>query len=155
MDNNSCVNHEHQYGLWNIDREKKIVWRTCEKCQFTRELPITSEVTMQIKKQEEAARIFKAFQLVKDEDINIINYLEIILEDYINYLNKEDFKTLIKRIKYLEKLDIIDAQNILYLNQLDTYFTLDNLDLNTTIDAFDDTVQLDETSIKIDSYEQS
>ena len=129
MDNKSCTN-KHQYGLWNIDKNKSIVYRVCDKCGYKLNLPITEEIVMEITKQEEASKIFKAFQSVDNNDDNIINYLELILEDYVNYLSKDDYKNLIRRIKKLEELDIIDAKNILYLQKLDTYFVIDNEDDN-------------------------
>lgn len=144
MNNKSCIDR-HQYGLWNIDNEKNIAYRICDKCKFRRELPITEEITHEINKQIEASKIFKAFMLVNDNDENIINYLELILEDYVNYLSKTDYKALSKRIKKLEELDILDARNILYLSQLDTYFVLETTE---------DTMQLDELNIKFDTYEQ-
>lgn len=152
MNNKSCQENKHHYGLWYINNENNKTYRICDKCQFMRELPITEEIITEIKKQEEAAKIFNAFQLVDDNDENIINYLELILEDYINYLNKNDFSKLIKRIKKLEKLDIIDAKHILCHNQLDTYFVID--DLNTISDNSIELLEQEELNINIDSYEQ-
>lgn len=153
MNNKSCQENKHRYGLWDIDNNKNIAYRVCDRCKFIRELPITEEITTEIVKQKEASKIFNAFQLISDNDTNIINYLELILEDYINYLNKNDFSLLIKRIKKLEKLDIIDAKHILYLNQLDTYFVID--DLNTTPNNSIELIEQEELNINIDSYEQS
>lgn len=146
MNNKSCTDN-HQYGLWNIDNEKNTVYRICDKCNFKRELPITEEITLEIKKQEEAAKILKAFNLVDDYDENIINYVELIMEEYINYFCKKDFKTFAKRVKKLDDLDILDAKTILHLNKLDTYFVVDNVDTNNTIINIED--------INITSYEES
>lgn len=130
MNNRSCTNNKHQYGLWNIDKKKNIVYRSCGKCGNVLKLPITEEVVMEIVKQEEASKIFKAFQLVSDSDENLINYLELILEDYINYLGQDDYASLIKRIRKLEKDDIIDAKSIVYQHQLGTYFEINNDDID-------------------------
>ena len=127
MNNKSCTNDKHKYGLWNIDNEKKCAWRICDKCQFRRELPITLEVKNEIKKQEEACKLFKAFQLVDNNDKNILNYLDLILDDYANYLSKNDFSKSVKRVKELEQLDIIDTQNVLYQNKLETYFEINDI----------------------------
>ena len=115
MDNKSCVDNKHQYGLWDIDKEIDCAFRVCDKCSFKRVLPITKEVKEEIERQDEALKIFKAFQLVSNEDENIVNYLDLILDDYVNYLSKENFKKLRKRVKVLEDLDIIDAKNVIYL----------------------------------------
>lgn len=144
MNNKSCID-KHQYDLWNIDNEKKIAYRVCDKCKFRRELPITEEITYELTKQIEASKIFKAFMLVNDNDENIINYIELILEDYVNFLSKADYKSLVKRIKKLEELDILDARNILYLNQLDTYFILE---------TNEDDMQLEKLNINFNTYKQ-
>lgn len=145
MDNKSCVN-KHQYGLWSIDKDKKAVYRTCNKCGYSLNLPITEEVIIEITKQEEASKIFKAFQLVDNSDDNISNYLNLILEDYINYLNKNDYKTLLKRIKELEALDIIDTASILYLQKLDTSFIINDEDSSVNnIEIIDNELAYEQT----------
>ena len=90
---------------------------------------------MEIVKQNEAKRIFEAFQLVPNTDENLINYLELILEDYINYLDSTDYNSLVKRIKILEK------ENILYLNKMNIYFEMDNAEknVNNIIGIIDET----------------
>ena len=152
MNNKSCIDNKHQYGLWNIDKETNLVYRTCTKCKFKRELPITDEVIVEINKQDEAVKIFKAFQLVDDYDENIINYLELILDDYINYLSKTDFNLLVKRIKKLDDLDILDAKTILYLNRLETYFVIN--DIESFQEDFNNFSFQEEQNINIDYYEQ-
>lgn len=127
MNNKSCVENNHQYGLWNIDKEQKMGWRICSKCKFRRELPITDEIQLEILKQEEAFKIFKAFLMVDNQDKNIVNYLNLILEDYINYLDRKNLRILFNRMSELEKLDIINIQDILYNNELKTYFEVENV----------------------------
>jgi len=97
-------------------------------------------------------KIFKAFQLVDDYDENIINYLELILDDYINYLSKTDFNLLVKRIKKLDDLDILDAKTILYLNRLETYFVIN--DIESFQEDFNNFSFQEEQNINIDYYEQ-
>ena len=126
MNNKSCTNGKHKYGLWNIDKNKSFVYRTCDNCSYKLSLPITEEVIIEITKQEEASMIFRAFQLVSDNDENLINYIELILEDYINYLNKEDYFKFVKRIKMLDDKNILDSKSILFLHKLDIYLEVDN-----------------------------
>lgn len=126
MNNKSCTNGKHKYGLWNIDKNKSFVYRTCDNCSYKLSLPITEEVIIEITKQEEASKIFRAFQLVSDTDENLINYIELILEDYINYLNKEDYFKFVKRIKMLDDKNILDSKSILFLHKLDIYLDVDN-----------------------------
>ena len=146
MNNKSCTD-SHQYGLWCIDNEKNIAFRVCEKCNFTRTLPVSEEIILEIKKQEEAKKIITAFSLVDDYDENVINYVNLIMEDYVSYLSKEDFKIFSKRIKKLDDLDILDAKTILYLNKLDTYFVLDNINNNM--------LNIESNNLNIESYEES
>ena len=152
MNNKSCIDTKHQYGLWNIDKESNLVWRTCNKCGFKRELPITDEIIDEINKQEEASKIFRAFQLVDDNDNNLINYIELILDDYVNYLGKSDFNLFVKRIKKLDDLDILDAKTILFLNRLETYFVVD--DIESINEDINNLGYYDEHNINIDYYEQ-
>ena len=106
MNNKSCVENNHQYGLWNIDKEQKMGWRICSKCKFRRELPITEEIQIEVQKQEEAVKIFKAFQMIDNQDENMVNYLNLIIEDYINYLDRKSLRILIAKMHELEQLDI-------------------------------------------------
>lgn len=151
MNNKSCTDNMHKFGLWDINFSKNIAWRCCDKCGIRHEFPITDEIADEVNKQEEAAKIFRAFQLVNDDDSNILNYLELILEDYLGYLSKQNVILLFKRIKKLEKKNIIDAKNMLYLYQLETYLVIDNLDSLSDSEEF---ISFDEISINTNSYEQ-
>ena len=51
---------------------------------------------------------------------------KLILEDYINYLNKEDYFKFVKRIKMLDDKNILDSKSILFLHKLDIYLEVDN-----------------------------
>ena len=69
--------------------------------------------------------------------------------EFINSYNftSEDFKIFSKRIKKLDDLDILDAKTILYLNKLDTYFVLDNINNNM--------LNIESSNLNIESYEES
>ena len=130
MNNKSCVENNHQYSLWNIDQGQNIAWRVCSKCKFRRELPITEEIQIEVQKQEEAVKIFKAFQMIDNQDENMVNYLNLIIEDYINYLDRKSLRILIAKMHELEQLDIINIQDILYNNELKTYFEIESNETN-------------------------
>lgn len=124
MNNKSCIDNGHQYGLWHIEKEQNIAWRSCNKCRFRRELPATDEIYGEIKKQDEALKIFRAFQIVDNNDENIINYLNLIIEDYMHYLDRKSLIALTSRIKELEQLDIINLQDAFYNINLDGFWCL-------------------------------
>lgn len=151
VNNMSCIDNGHQYGLWSIDNENKTAWRRCRKCKFKRELPITEEICNEVKKQDEALNLFKAFQLVDNNDENLLNYLNLILEDYLNYLDRKSLILLTSRIKELEQLNIINIQDIFYIGNLDSYFELNDTDSES--DSYFESIQNDELNITIDSFE--
>lgn len=145
MNNKSCIDNGHQYGLWHIEKEQNIAWRNCNKCKFRRELPATDEIYGEIKKQEEALKIFRAFQMVDNNDENIINYLNLIIEDYMHYLDRKNLITLTSRIKELEQLDIINLQDAFYTTNLNNFLQLDD---NDEVNSY---IEVDDLSINIDS----
>ena len=145
MNNKCCVDNNHQYGLWHIDKKQMVAWRKCNKCKFIRELPTTSEIYEEINKQDEAAKLFRAFQMVDNNDKNIVNYLNLILEDYMNYLDRKNLVALTSRIKELEQLDIINLQDAFYTTKLDGFFQIDDIETGNSF------IQIDELNTSIDS----
>lgn len=151
MNNKSCKDNNHKYDLWCIDEDLNQAYRVCNKCKFKRILPITNEILDEINKQEEASKLLKAFLMVSDDDTNLLNYIDLIIDDYVNYLSKEDFKSLVKRVKELEEKDIIDAKNIIYLNQLETYFVVNSIEEENPFNL----IINEDININTTSYEES
>ena len=89
--------------------------------------------------------------MISDEDANLLNYIDLIIDDYVNYLSKEDFRLLVKRVKELEEKDIIDAKNVIFLNKLETYFVV-NPNEEDDDNLFNLIINED---INITSYEES
>ena len=131
MNNKSCLDNNHKYDLWSIDEVNNYAYRICNKCKFKRTLPITDEIKKEVEMQNLASKLLKAFLMVSDEDANLLNYIDLIIDDYVNYLSKEDFRLLVKRVKELEEKDIIDAKNVIFLNKLETYFVVNATIKNT------------------------
>lgn len=127
-------NEQHHYGLWATNEDKTKCYRTCEKCGFQRILAPTDEILHEIKMQEEAFLFFKAFQQIDKNDEYAIGYLNIILDDYINYLGKKNLTILINKMKEIEQSDNISMQNSIFLNYLQSYISLNNME------AFEDTL---------------
>lgn len=151
MNNKSCKDNNHKYDLWCIDEDLNQAYRVCNICKFKRILPITNEILDEINKQEEASKLLKAFLMVSDDDTNLLNYIDLIIDDYVNYLSKEDFKSLVKRVKELEEKNIIDAKNIIYLNQLETYFVVNSIEEENPFNL----IINEDININTTSYEES
>ena len=89
--------------------------------------------------------MFRAFQMVDNNDKNIVNYLNLILEDYMNYLDRKNLVALTSRIKELEQLDIINLQDAFYTTKLDGFFQIDDIETGNSF------IQIDELNTSIDS----
>lgn len=131
----SCVDNQHQYGLWNIDDKNNIAWRACEKCGYQENFIATDEYHQEVKKQKEAAVFLEAFQMVENTDEHMIGYLNVILDDYVSYLGKDSLNSLITKMESLGKADVLDMQNTAYVNYLHQYLRVNN------IEAFLDTLE--------------
>ena len=151
MNNKSCLDNNHKYDLWSIDEVNNYAYRVCNKCKFKRTLPITDEIKKEVEMQNLASKLLKAFLMVSDDDANLLNYIDLIIDDYVNYLSKEDFRSLVKRVKELEENDIIDAKNVIFLNKLETYFVV-NSNEEDDDNLFNLIINED---INITSYEES
>lgn len=123
-----CVDNQHQYGLWSIDKQTNVAFRSCENCGFHEEFKATEEYHQEVKKQKEAELFFKAFQMVENHDEHIIGYLNLILDDYVNYLEKDSLNLLITKMEALSTSDKLDVQNALFVNQLQKFLRLNNVE---------------------------
>lgn len=122
----SCADNEHKYGLWWIDAETAC--RSCKSCGFQEKLPADEVHFQEVKKQNEAYLFVKAFDNVDIQDKNIIGYLNVILADYVNYLNDEGLVLLINKMDGLESSNEIDIQNSIYIKKLCHALKTSNLD---------------------------
>ncbi|WP_278372320.1 hypothetical protein [Segatella bryantii] len=51
MNNTFCEAGNHQYGQWKIKNDN-IGFRTCDKCSYTEELPLTEEIKNENEKRK-------------------------------------------------------------------------------------------------------
>ena len=119
MNNNFCEPGTHSYGLWKKKDNKGI--RTCYKCSYTEELPLTNTIKEQIDKQEKAEQCLKGFTLVNENDEKIIGYINVMLKE-ITYLDREQIKELNKKIDELKNSSLIDTTNAVLLTSLQTTY---------------------------------
>ena len=77
------------------------------------ELPITTEILEEVKKQIEAEKYFNLFQDVKEKNEMIIGYLKMMLGDYYNYLSHHHQKEFLQQIQSISHL--VDDKNSSYL----------------------------------------
>lgn len=124
----SCVDNKHQYGLWNIDDQNNVAFRSCDNCGYREEFKATEEYHQEIKKQKEAALFLQAFQVVENQDEHVIGYLNVILDDYVNYLGRDSLNLLIAKMESLGTSDKLDVQNAVFVIQLQQFLRLNNME---------------------------
>ena len=111
-------------GIWIIDEEKNTAFRM--KGGIKVELPITTEILEEVKKQIEAEKYFNLFQDVKDKNEMIIGYLKMMLGDYYNYLSHHHQKEFLQQIQSISHL--VDEKNSSYLQEISACLKKQNLD---------------------------
>ncbi|MDY4997047.1 MAG: hypothetical protein SO108_05050 [Bacilli bacterium] len=111
-------------GIWIIDEEKNTAFRM--KGGIKVELPITTEILEEVKKQIEAEKYFNLFQDVKDKNEMIIGYLKMMLGDYYNYLSHHHQKEFLQQIQSISHL--VDDKNSSYLQEISACLKKQNLD---------------------------
>lgn len=121
---NTSNYHVQPEGIWVIDEEKNTAFRM--KGGIKVELPITTEILEEVKKQIEAENFFNLFQEVKKQDGMIIGYLKLMLEDYYNYLSDNHQKEFLKYIQSI--FHLVDDKNSSYLQKICTCLEKQNLD---------------------------
>lgn len=121
---NTSNYHVQPEGIWVIDEEKNTAFRM--KGGIKVELPITTEILEEVKKQIEAENYFNLFQEVKKQDGMIIGYLKLMLDDYYNYLSDNHQKEFLKYIQSI--FHLVDDKNSSYLQKICTCLEKQNLD---------------------------
>ena len=121
---NTSNYHVQPEGIWVMDEEKNTAFRM--KGGIKVELPITTEILEEVKKQIEAENYFNLFQEVKKQDGMIIGYLKLMLEEYYNYLSDNHQKEFLKYIQSI--FHLVDDKNSSYLQKICTCLEKQNLD---------------------------
>lgn len=129
-------NNEYPQGIWCLDKENENMAVKIVNATKTIKVPVTTEILEEIKKQIEAEKLFIAFCQLNNEDENIIGYLDLMLNDYINFLTPENKNILINKMAEIKLSSRIDNQNISHLHNLET--SLKENDIETFYDTLDE-----------------
>lgn len=121
------------------DKNGKIIMAQKTSDGVTITVPATTEILKTIKKQMEANEIAKKiFEKVSVDNENIIAYLYLLLDQYINFLESKNLDYLINMMKRLEESNHIDTNNISFINRLrTTYSSKDNEGFNDVLEQFE------------------
>ena len=101
-------------GIWYIEDNM-----ACRIHPETREkitLPLEEETLGQIKKQELASELFESFQKVPNDDINLIGYLDVILNEAFGYLDLSNKNQLLLRMEEIKNTNFVNEENKVFLN---------------------------------------
>lgn len=127
-------------NIWYLiyDEDTKITMAQKRANGITITVPATTEILKTIKLQMEANLIAKKiFEKISIDNENIIAYLYLLLDQYINFLEADNLDYLINMMQKLEESTHIDADNISYINKLRTSYQLhDNENFNDLLEQF-------------------
>lgn len=125
MENN--FSDKYLEGIWYIDKDEANMAFKFSNGNLIK-VPSSKEILEEIKRQLEAKQVFKKFQELDVQDDKYIGYLNVILRDYVNFLDQNDLNILINKMRQLKELNTVDTQNIFYINQLENYLSLNDVE---------------------------
>lgn len=128
MEKNNCNEVGHKYGVWDIKGENEI-FRVCVSCGFVEQLPVTAEILEEVKKQIDAGKLLSSFTMLDVSDVNLIGYLNVILNDVVNYVNKDQKASLLAKLKEIENGASLTVENKNFIGRLITAINENNLEL--------------------------
>ena len=137
MNENSTKSENIWYLIYDENTKTTIAQKTSNGITIT--VPATTEILMTIKKQIEANQnAKKIFEKVGIDNENIIAYLYLLLDQYINFLEYDNLDYLINMMKKLEESPHIDSTNISFINKLRLYFqSKDSENFNDILEQFE------------------
>ena len=136
MEKNNCATNGHRYDLWQIENEKEVS-RTCLDCVHKQIYPMTSDSLKEIKKQQEATQLLTNFLNVSSYNNNLIGYINIILDDVLNYINFEKASLLITKLNEIRENSILNEENKTLIEKIICHVKSNNQEeLSNVIDYF-------------------
>ena len=136
MDEKYC-NEGCKYGLWSYE-EEGYATRSCTCCGKISTYPINDYIKQEISKQKISNKAVDFFLNIPMDDINIYGYLYQIINEFINFVNK-DKKTLInqKLLSMLETGIIYGKDAELSTCNIINYIKTDNLSSDDFFEELD------------------
>lgn len=115
-DMNRCITDDNnrKYGLWELKNETTAI-RKCKCCNIPFERPITKGILTQIKKQYEALPLLDSFLNLSLNDPNLVGYLNVILEDVINYIDDNRKQLFNNKLHEINQTQLISDENKIML----------------------------------------
>lgn len=125
------------YLIYYEDTKTTMAQKTSNGITIT--VPATTEILKTIKMQVEAnANAKKIFEKVSIDNENIVAYLYLLLDQYINFLESDNLDYLINLMKELEKSTKIDSTNASFINKIrKSYESKDNESFNDLLEQFE------------------
>ncbi len=127
MNNKVCEEMGHQYGIWRANEEMSLGIRNCLKCSHEEILPLNKDILEEIKKQEIAKKQLTNWSSLPNDSIAALSGIYPILDNTLNYLDREKKETLINKIKEISISDNASLTNVEYLNYFISYIESENI----------------------------
>ena len=119
---------KHQYGTW-FKLDEKNTARECELCGHILKLPNERWKNNQLEKQFLASSLLEGFLLISPDEPNLINYLNIILDDVVDYINKQQKKILDEKLRELTLSTFLNNDIKIAINNLRLAILNNDIDL--------------------------
>lgn len=117
MEKYNCMENGHVYGIWK-DANDGNAERVCEQCSFICKVPIDEDIKGELEKQEYAIKLWQAFGKIQNDDQHLIDYLQIILEDGIPYLDRPIKDNVVTRMDEIKNSGYLTEENKVFFNYL-------------------------------------
>lgn len=129
-DMNKCITDDNnrKYGLWELKNETTAI-RKCKCCNVPFERPITKGILIQIKKQYEATPLLENFLNLSINNPNLIGYLNVILEDVVDYIDDTKKQLLNNKLHELNQTTLVSNENKIMIENFRKALKSDDNDL--------------------------
>lgn len=125
-----CItpDESRKYGLWEI-KDENTAFRRCKCCDIVFERGITKNILNQIKKQYEATVLLESFLSIYPSDVNLIGYLNVILEDAVDYIDDNNKLLLDQKLHELNSTTFVSEENKIMIENFRKAISNDDNDL--------------------------
>lgn len=134
MSVNSCDNG-HKYSLWSLSEDANTASRVCMNCGFLEILPKNDYIEEQVKMQDIAKKLLGDFLALEDENVNLISYLNIMLDGVYYYIDNASKSLLNNKLNSFLLSNYISEENKFFIKAFSTAIR-DN-DINLLCDTLE------------------